>query len=337
MAQLAVSKNAFAARGPPTGADRAAKYGLPRARRCCDGRHWPILKEDVRSCREVSVNSGGEPERDDTGLPPVDIEIPDDARELDRDVQAYYREQRAERRRLRHRRLHSRITRDGIVLPLLACCLILALITGTLLTVFTATSDQNPAPSTRSPASQRPASGGPASSAPASSAASGSAAPRAPSTSPASSPASAVDPRVQTGAPLPAGTLVLEATNLQVPLRTLTLHETILVLVPAACRCGATVSWLANIAARDTVTTYLVGTPQTIGEVNHLHSQLPGNLQRAATVALDSHSVLSHAYRVRGLTAVLVPRRLTGTQSAAYAQDLSAADSAAPLLRALTG
>jgi hypothetical protein len=88
------------------------------------------------------VNSGGEPERDDTGLPPVDIEIPDDARELDRDVQAYYREQRAERRRRRHHRLHRMATRDGILLPLLACSLILALITGTLLTVFTATSDQ---------------------------------------------------------------------------------------------------------------------------------------------------------------------------------------------------
>jgi hypothetical protein len=88
------------------------------------------------------VNSGGEPERDDTGLPPVDIEIPDDARELDRDVQAYYREQRAERRRLRHHRLHRRLSRDGFLLPLLACSLILALITGTLLTVFTATSGQ---------------------------------------------------------------------------------------------------------------------------------------------------------------------------------------------------
>ena len=89
------------------------------------------------------MNSGGEPERDDTGLPPVDIEIPDDARELDRDVQAYYREQRAERRRLRHHRLHRMLTRDGILLPLLACSLILALITGTLLTIFTATSDQD--------------------------------------------------------------------------------------------------------------------------------------------------------------------------------------------------
>jgi hypothetical protein len=87
------------------------------------------------------VNPGSEPERDDTGLPPVDIEIPDDARELDRDVQSYYREQRALRRHRRSVRLRGALGKEGIVLPLLACCLILALITGTLLTVFSATSD----------------------------------------------------------------------------------------------------------------------------------------------------------------------------------------------------
>jgi hypothetical protein len=88
------------------------------------------------------VNPGSEPERDDTGLPPVDVEIPDDARELDRDVQAYYREVRADRRRSRSSRLRRSFARDGVVLPLLACCLIFALITGTLLTVFSA-SDVN--------------------------------------------------------------------------------------------------------------------------------------------------------------------------------------------------
>ena len=84
------------------------------------------------------MNLGGDPERDDFGLPPVDIEIPDDARELDRDVQAYHRELRAQRRRLRARRLHRPLTRDGMVLPLLAGCLVLALISGTLLTLFSA-------------------------------------------------------------------------------------------------------------------------------------------------------------------------------------------------------
>src|SRR5580658_480195 len=88
----------------------------------------------------MRVKSSGEPDRDDTGLPRVDVEIPDDARELDRDVQAYYRELKAERRQQRRMRMHGALARDGMVIPLLVCCLIFALVTGTLLTLFTATS-----------------------------------------------------------------------------------------------------------------------------------------------------------------------------------------------------
>ncbi len=84
------------------------------------------------------MNIGGEPGRDDYGLPPVDIEIPDDARELDRDVQAYRRELRAQRWRAITGRLHGPLTRDGMVLPVLAGCLALTLLAGTLLTMFTA-------------------------------------------------------------------------------------------------------------------------------------------------------------------------------------------------------
>jgi hypothetical protein len=85
----------------------------------------------------MRVNLGGEPGRDDFGLPPIDAEIPDDARELDRDVQAYYRELRSLRWRRRARRWHRPLPRDGMVLPLLAGCLALTLLAGTLLTVFT--------------------------------------------------------------------------------------------------------------------------------------------------------------------------------------------------------
>jgi hypothetical protein len=84
------------------------------------------------------VNRGGDPERDDYGLPPVDIEIPDDPRELDRDIQAYHRELRVQRRSRLVRRLGGPLTRDGMVLPLLASCLALTLLAGTLLTMFTA-------------------------------------------------------------------------------------------------------------------------------------------------------------------------------------------------------
>lgn len=86
------------------------------------------------------MSPGSDPERDDTGLPPVDVEIPDDARELDRDVQAYHRELRAQRRNRRSRRVHGLLSRDSMVVPLLICCLVFALISGTLLTLFTATS-----------------------------------------------------------------------------------------------------------------------------------------------------------------------------------------------------
>jgi hypothetical protein len=99
----------------------------------------PHTGDDVAAhAGEVRVNVGGEPDRDDFGLPPVDIEIPDDARELDRDVQAYRRELRALRRQMRIGRLHAPLTRDGLVLPLLAGCLAMVLISGVLLTVFTA-------------------------------------------------------------------------------------------------------------------------------------------------------------------------------------------------------
>jgi len=84
------------------------------------------------------VNAGGDPGRDDYGLPPVDIEVPDDARALARDVQAYHRELRARRRQHLAKRLYGPLTRDGMVLPLLAGCLALTLLAATLLTVFTA-------------------------------------------------------------------------------------------------------------------------------------------------------------------------------------------------------
>ncbi|MBO0776085.1 MAG: hypothetical protein J2P34_07200 [Actinobacteria bacterium] len=84
------------------------------------------------------MNTSGDPDRDDPGLPPVDIRIPDDARELDRDVLAYHRELRALRRRLLWQRLAAPLTRHGLLMPLIASCLALTLLAGTLLTVFSA-------------------------------------------------------------------------------------------------------------------------------------------------------------------------------------------------------
>jgi hypothetical protein len=110
----------------------------------------------VATHREVRVNAGGEPERDDFPLPPVDIEIPDDPRELDRDVQAYHREQRAARRRRRLGRLHAPLTKDGLVLPLLAGCLVMVMISGVLLTVFSASNSGAPTATFRPSSSVSP-------------------------------------------------------------------------------------------------------------------------------------------------------------------------------------
>jgi len=82
------------------------------------------------------VDPSSDSGRDEYGLPPVDIEIPDDARDLDRDVQAYYRELRAQRRQRRMQRITRPLTRHGLVIPLVAGCLALTLLSGTLLTLL---------------------------------------------------------------------------------------------------------------------------------------------------------------------------------------------------------
>ena len=69
--------------------------------------------------------------------PPLDIQIPDDARELDRDVLAYHRELRARRRRRRLRRLTRPFAGQGTVMPLLASILAVCLVAGAMLSVAT--------------------------------------------------------------------------------------------------------------------------------------------------------------------------------------------------------
>jgi hypothetical protein len=117
------------------------------------------------------VNPGGESGWDE---PSLDIQIPDDARELERDVLAYHRELRAHRRR---RRLHT-LTRpfagQGTVMPLLASILAVCLVAGAMLSVATfgpatdpathshpsatAVSGLHSAPQQTSPATSAPAS-----------------------------------------------------------------------------------------------------------------------------------------------------------------------------------
>ena len=69
--------------------------------------------------------------------PPLDVQIPDDARELDRDVIAYHRELRARRRRRRLRRLTAPFSGQGTLMPLLASILAVCLVAGAMLSVAT--------------------------------------------------------------------------------------------------------------------------------------------------------------------------------------------------------
>jgi hypothetical protein len=255
------------------------------------------------------LNLGGEPERDDSGLPPVDIEVPDDARELDRDVQAYHREQRALRRRQRRLRLHAPLTRDGVVLPLLASCLVLALIAGTLLTVFTAgpgdglpgaAGTPTPATKTSPPASQASANSSPASgragaSGPAASGASG----RASGTTTAAASGANAEPviPVPTDHRLPSAAVQIDGSAVQLT----SLVATVLALVPVGCACGREVSRLAGQAHAAGLKFYLVG-----GTGLTSFRPLAASAPATAVATDDTTGALARAFPPAGLTALLV-------------------------------
>jgi hypothetical protein len=100
----------------------------------------------------VTVNPGGGSGWDE---PPLDIQVPDDARELDRDVLAYHRELRAKRRRNRLRRLagpFAPFAAHGSVMPLLASILAVCLVAGAMLSVATFGPATTPADRKASPA-----------------------------------------------------------------------------------------------------------------------------------------------------------------------------------------
>jgi hypothetical protein len=212
------------------------------------------------------VSRGGEPERDDYGLPPVDIEVPDDARELDRDVQAYHRELRALRRQRLLRRLGGPIARDGMVLPLLASCLALTLLAGTLLTMFTTRRADAPVTQAQPPTTPQSAS-----------------------------------PRVgQIGGRLPASTVQLDGR----PLKLSTVRTAVLALVPAGCHCAAAARQVSLQATAANVAVYLIAVGRSVTQVKAMvpaHAN-----PATVLVASDTHGALTGAYHPSGLTVVLV-------------------------------
>ncbi|HEY9243532.1 MAG TPA: hypothetical protein VIP48_16215 [Streptosporangiaceae bacterium] len=215
------------------------------------------------------MSRGGEPERDDYGLPPVDIEIPDDARELDHDVQAYHRELRALRRQRLLRRLAGPIARDGMVLPLLASCLALTLLAGTLLTMFTTRRADAPLTQAQAPTTPQSASPGVG----------------------------------QVGGPLPASTVRADRR----PLELSTIRTAVLALVPPGCHCATAAKQVSSQASAADVEVYLIAVGPSLSQVKAM-AQARGNAPVTIHVASDTDGALNRAYRPDRLTVVLVDR-----------------------------
>ena len=214
------------------------------------------------------MSFASEPGRDDGSLPPVNIVIPDDARELDRDVLAYHRELRAKRRRQRMMRLSGPLRRRGpggqaAIMPLVAACVALSLLAGAMLSVVTI--------------------------------------------SPASAPTLSRPPQAMAGpvirpaglTRLPTGIVMLDGRF--VPARSLV--SSALVLIPAGCGCGPALRRLAGQAVAAHAGLYFVASGAAMPQLAGLTARYGGN---AAAAVYDTGNVLGLAYHPAGLTVLLV-------------------------------
>jgi hypothetical protein len=213
------------------------------------------------------VSFASEPGRDDGNLPPVNIVIPDDARELDRDLLAYRREMRARRRQQRFLRLFRPLRTPefgghAAVIPLIAICLAICLVGGALLSV-----------ATMSPAS-------------------------APTLNGAQGSTQAAVPAGGLTA-LPTGSVRLGGQT--VPVRSLV--SSVIALVPANCDCGPALKRLAGQAVDADVKLYFAAGGPALAQLAALTASYGDG---AAVAAADYDGVLTAAYRPAGLTVLLV-------------------------------
>lgn len=205
-------------------------------------------------------------DHDDYGLPEVDVVIPDDARELDRDVLAYRREVRQRRRRERWRRLGRPFTRYGIAAPFIASAVLVALISGVLMTVI------SPRPNPR--------------------------AVQVPPTGP-----QRLRPG-DVGAGLPTGSVIYR--HKRVAVSDLVNVAGVVLVVPRDCACDAAAQSVLHQAGNQRLQVWLVADDRTDkddGDVAGLAASAPPG---AALVADDPDRVLSTTYAAHGLTGVLV-------------------------------
>ena len=200
------------------------------------------------------MDPSSDPGQDDYGLPPVDVQVPDDARDLDRDVQAYHRELRALRRRARIGRVAGPLGRRGMLIPLIAGCLALSLISGTLLTLI-AGHGVTPTPIKTSAATSRSPS-----------------------------------PTSLGNEPLPNARVLVDGK----PTRLRTLVPAVLAWVPQYCGCLLALRQLTQRAAQAHVQVYLVGTNQALPELPVLARQVGQPITMVVNDTTDALALAYH-------------------------------------------
>ncbi|HEX9623508.1 MAG TPA: hypothetical protein VF979_03960 [Streptosporangiaceae bacterium] len=242
------------------------------------------------------MNQGGESGRDDYGLPPVDIEIPDDARELYRDVQAYHRELRALRRHQRSMRWRAPFRRSGIAIPLLAGCLVAALVAVMVSAVFTS-----------NPYFTKPRPSGPPGAAKGTNSGSKSTKASNSSSGPSASPSTGVAGPVPTAGENKLPGKTIDVAGKRLALRNLV--STALAIVPAKCSCEAAVVDLLTQAGTAGVIIYLVGPRGSTASLEKLLAGASTSATKVTKVATDDRKVLSSAYKPVGLTVLFVDAR----------------------------
>lgn len=203
---------------------------------------------------------------DDYGLPRIDIVVPDDARDLDRDVIAYRRELRQQRRRERWCRLTRPFTRYGIAAPFIASAVLIALISGILMTVMAPppASRTIPVPPTGAPTHQ---------------------------------------PGLK-GAPLPAGNVIVDGKL--TPIRDLVDVAGVVVIVPRHCACGDAITHLTRQSTAQRLQVWLIADGRAGADADDVRRLALAVPHGGAIAAEDPHRVLATTYDARGLTAMLV-------------------------------
>lgn len=181
---------------------------------------------------------GRGPEWDD-GLPDVDVEIPDDLSELDREVHAYHRERRKERRQELFRRFvpgYRRLGPYGVLAPVVAAALIVTAVLGSVLSFL------GPRPSQTGRAGDAPRDQGAA---------------------------RREEPGV--GQQLPKTAVSVDGS----PTSLSRIHSAAVVAVPTNCGCAHTIDALTSAARRNNVGLYLSGPTQQIDKLAAREGRYP--------------------------------------------------------------